>query len=221
MLACVAFARSKLGWDGGPECEREKTLARVYVRLLPSHFSVMTKDTAVVLTGGPELVERATGKRVSKEELGGAKVHTRSGVVDNVAESEDDALRQIQRFLSYLPPSVHEPAPRARCDDPAEVTRRLRERQGREREPPHEASDVSVFHDISRRWRDPAEDRLPDGRAPTVITYETRTGAVSVRAGAPAGELDRVLATLRQGPPSPGVRGRGAEGDGQAIDRGT
>jgi predicted kinase len=108
-----------------------------------------------------------------------------------------------------------------RCDDPAEVTRRLRERQGREREPPHEASDVSVFHDISRRWRDPAEDRLPDGRAPTVITYETRTGAVSVRAGAPAGELDRVLATLRQGPPSPGVRGRGAEGDGQAIDRGT
>ena len=68
---------------------------------------------------------------------------------------------------------------------------------------------------------DVPEDRLPDGRAPTVITYETRTGAVSVRAGAPAGELDRVLATLRQGPPSPGVRGRGAEGDGQAIDRGT
>ena len=66
-----------------------------------------------------------------------------------------------------------------------------------------------------------AKDRLPDGRAPTVITYEPRTGAVSVRAGAPAGELDRVLATLRQGPPSPGVRGRGAEGDGQAIDRGT
>jgi acetyl-CoA carboxylase carboxyltransferase component len=87
-------------------------------RLAASHFSVMTKDTAVVLTGGPELVERATGKRLSKEELGGAKVHTRSGVVDNVAESEDDALRQIQRFLSYLPPSVFEAAPRAPCEDP-------------------------------------------------------------------------------------------------------
>jgi acetyl-CoA carboxylase carboxyltransferase component len=75
-------------------------------RLAASHFSVMTKDTAVVLTGGPDLVERATGKRLSKEELGGAKVHTRSGVVDNEKEDEDDALRQIRAFLSYLPASV-------------------------------------------------------------------------------------------------------------------
>lgn len=91
-------------------------------RLAASHFSVMTKDTAVVLTGGPELVERATGKRLSKEELGGAKVHTRSGVVDNVAADEDDALRQIRRFLSYLPSSVFEPAPRAPCEDPVDRT---------------------------------------------------------------------------------------------------
>lgn len=108
-----------------------------------------------------------------------------------------------------------------RCDDPAEVTRRLREREGREREPPSEASDVSVFHDISRRWRDPAGDRLPDGRAPTVITYDTCTGAVGVEAGAPAGVLDRVLATLREWPPSPACAGRGAEEGGQAIGRGT
>ena len=87
-------------------------------RLAASHFSVMTKDTAVVLTGGPDLVERATGKRLSKEELGGAKVHTKSGVVDNVAEDEDDALRQIRAFLSYLPASVYELAPLAGCDDP-------------------------------------------------------------------------------------------------------
>jgi methylmalonyl-CoA decarboxylase subunit alpha len=87
-------------------------------RLAASHFSVMTRDTAVVLTGGPELVERATGKRLTKEELGGAKVHTKSGVVDNVAADEDDALRQICAFLSYLPPSVYEPAPVSPCDDP-------------------------------------------------------------------------------------------------------
>lgn len=91
-------------------------------RLAASHFSVMTKDTAVVLTGGPELVERATGKRLTKEELGGAKVHTRSGVVDNVAADEDDALRQIRRFLSYLPSSVFERAPRAPCEDPVDRT---------------------------------------------------------------------------------------------------
>ncbi len=71
----------------------------------------MTQDTARVLTGGPALVERATGKKLTKEELGGAKVHPRSGVVDNVAADEDDALRQIRAFLSYLPSSVYELAP--------------------------------------------------------------------------------------------------------------
>jgi len=91
-------------------------------RLAASHFSVMTKDTAVVLTGGPDLVERATGKRLTKEELGGAKVHAKSGVVDNVADDEDDALRQIRAFLSYLPSSVYEPAPVLACDDPPDRT---------------------------------------------------------------------------------------------------
>jgi len=91
-------------------------------RLAASHFSVMTKETAVVLTGGPDLVERATGKRLTKEELGGPKVHTRSGVVNNLAEDEDDALRQIRAFLSYLPSSVHSLPPVSECDDPADRT---------------------------------------------------------------------------------------------------
>jgi len=89
-------------------------------RLAASHFSVMTRDTAVVLTGGPELVERATGKRLTKDQLGGARVHAKSGVVDNVAADEDGALRQIRSFLSYLPPSVWELPPVAACDDAPE-----------------------------------------------------------------------------------------------------
>jgi acetyl-CoA carboxylase carboxyltransferase component len=39
-------------------------------------------------------------------------------VVDNVAADEEDALRQIRTFLSYLPASVWEPAPVVRCEDP-------------------------------------------------------------------------------------------------------
>ena len=87
-------------------------------RLVASHLSIMTRETAVVLTGGPVLVERAFGKRLSKEELGGAKVHLRSGVVDNVAEDEADVCRQIRAFLSYLPASVYEPPPVGECRDP-------------------------------------------------------------------------------------------------------
>jgi len=80
-------------------------------RLVASHLSIMTREGSQVLTGGPALVERALGEISTKEELGSAKVHERSGVVDNIAEDEEDALRQIRRFLSYLPPNVWERPP--------------------------------------------------------------------------------------------------------------
>lgn len=89
-------------------------------RLVASHFSVMTKDTAQVMTGGPALVERALGSRLTKAELGGAAVHAKSGVVDNIADDEADAFVQIRRFLSYVPSNVHERAPRQPCSDPVE-----------------------------------------------------------------------------------------------------
>ena len=87
-------------------------------RLVASHFSIMTREGAQVLTGGPVLVKRATGEDLSKEELGGAQVHGRSGVVDNVAEDEADVWRQTRAFLSYLPSSVWELAPIQTCEDP-------------------------------------------------------------------------------------------------------
>ncbi len=89
-------------------------------RLVASHFAVMTRHTSQVLIGGPALVERALGTRLSKDELGGVGVHATSGVVDNVAEDEYDAFRQIRRFLSYLPSSVWQQAPRLQSDDDPE-----------------------------------------------------------------------------------------------------
>jgi acetyl-CoA carboxylase carboxyltransferase component len=52
------------------------------------------------------------GERLTKEELGSAKVHGRSGVVDNVAEDETDAFRQIRKFLSFMPPHAWAAPPR-------------------------------------------------------------------------------------------------------------
>ncbi len=89
-------------------------------RLVASHFSVMTKETAQVMTGGPALVERALGTKLTKAQLGGAAIHAKSGVVDNLADDELDAFRQIRRFLSYLPAHVNERAPRHSCTDPVE-----------------------------------------------------------------------------------------------------
>ncbi len=86
-------------------------------RLVASHFSVMAKDTSQVMVGGPALVERALGVSLSKEQLGGWRVHTRSGIVDNVADSEEDALEQVRRFLSYLPQNVWQLPQRIPSDD--------------------------------------------------------------------------------------------------------
>jgi acetyl-CoA carboxylase carboxyltransferase component len=69
------------------------------------------------MIAGPALGERALGERTSKEELGGASVHEKSGVVDAVARDERDAFDQIRRFLSYLPSHVWQPAPRAEPTD--------------------------------------------------------------------------------------------------------
>ncbi len=87
-------------------------------RLVASHFSVMSKATAQILTAGPAVVARAMGEQKSKEELGGWKVHTKNGTVDNGAEDEIACLNEIKKFLSYMPNNIHELAPRLNCDDP-------------------------------------------------------------------------------------------------------
>jgi len=85
-----------------------------------AHFSVMVKGISQVMAGGPVVAERAgMGTLIDKNEMGGSQVHTRSGVIDNEAETEDDAFEQVRRFLSYVPDSVFELPPRVEpTDDP-------------------------------------------------------------------------------------------------------
>lgn len=89
-------------------------------RMAASHFSVMSRDTAQILVAGPKVVERALNVDLTKDELGGAHIHAKSGVVDNVAENEVEALAQCRQFLSYLPSSVYERTPRYPCQDSTE-----------------------------------------------------------------------------------------------------
>lgn len=87
-------------------------------RVVSAHFSVMVRDLSQLFVAGPPVVLHGMGREVTKEDLGGWDIHVReSGAVDNLADTEDDALAQVKRFLSYLPQSVWEPAPRQACDD--------------------------------------------------------------------------------------------------------
>jgi acetyl-CoA carboxylase carboxyltransferase component len=88
-------------------------------RLVASHYTVMTKLTSQILTGGPALVERALGVKMTKEELGGAPVHEKSGLIDDVVDDEAAVFAAIKRFLSYMPQNVWELTPRGAADDPA------------------------------------------------------------------------------------------------------
>lgn len=84
------------------------------------HFNVMVKKTSQVFVAGPKVVEQATGRTISKEDLGDERVQVRNGVIMNLADSESGAIKQVRRFLSYLPSSVYEAPPRLPCDDDKE-----------------------------------------------------------------------------------------------------
>jgi acetyl/propionyl-CoA carboxylase alpha subunit/acetyl-CoA carboxylase carboxyltransferase component len=75
------------------------------------HFSVMVRDIAQLFVAGPPVVAHAMGYDISKEELGDWRIHCRNGAVDNLAETEAEAVAQTRAFLSYLPSSVYEPPP--------------------------------------------------------------------------------------------------------------
>lgn len=84
------------------------------------HFSVMVRDIAQLFVAGPPVVSHAMGYDVTKEDLGDWRIHCRNGAVDNLAETEAEAVAQTRRFLSYLPASVYEAPPVVACDDPAD-----------------------------------------------------------------------------------------------------
>ena len=91
------------------------------MRAILSHWSIMVKGTGQIFAAGPPVVERAFGDKLTKDELGGTKVAVdTAGTIDNVAEDETDCLRQVRRFLSYMPQNVWELPPELRTDDPAD-----------------------------------------------------------------------------------------------------
>lgn len=96
------------------------TAGHVAGRSIFSHFSIMVKGTGQIFPAGPPVVARALSTNITKDELGGSRLHTRvTGVIDNEAENEDDCFDQIRKFLSYMPDNVYEvPARRDLGDDP-------------------------------------------------------------------------------------------------------
>ncbi|WP_353707172.1 carboxyl transferase domain-containing protein [Cellulosimicrobium sp. ES-005] len=74
-----------------------------------SDETVIVRKQGTIFLGGPPLVKAAIGEVVTAEELGGGELHARrSGVVDHLADDDEDALDTVRRIVATLPP---DPAP--------------------------------------------------------------------------------------------------------------
>lgn len=74
-------------------------------------FAVIRKG-AVMAVSSPTLVSMATGQSVDREDLGGWKVHSEvTGFADAVADTDEEAIAAVRRFLSYLPSHRDEAPP--------------------------------------------------------------------------------------------------------------
>lgn len=90
-------------------------------------FIVMVEGTGMMAAGGPPIVRSALNVDVDKETLGGVDVHCRiSGVADNIAQDDADAIRQCKQYLSYLPSNAWQYPPDAEpTDDPRRMDETL------------------------------------------------------------------------------------------------
>lgn len=74
-------------------------------------FTIMVEGAAL-FSAGPPLVAAAMGEEVTKEELGGAAIHTTvSGVAHNTAGDDRAALDLVRKYLSYFPSNAWEVPP--------------------------------------------------------------------------------------------------------------
>ena len=84
-------------------------------------FVPMVKGRGSMALAGPHLVRAAVGEDVTQEELGGARVHCRrSGVGDMEVDSDEECIKRIKQYLSYMPQNCEQSPPILQASDPVE-----------------------------------------------------------------------------------------------------
>ncbi|HET7753990.1 MAG TPA: acyl-CoA carboxylase subunit beta, partial [Anaeromyxobacteraceae bacterium] len=86
-------------------------------------FVFMVNGTSTMFINGPDAIRAASHEEVTKEELGGARVHAeRSGIAHFALDGEEATLASVRELLSFLPASSSGGLPVIPCTD--EVARR-------------------------------------------------------------------------------------------------
>ena len=67
-------------------------------------YIFMVKESSYMFITGPDVIKAVTQEEVTKNELGGADIHTsRSGVAHFSAENDIDCILKIRELMSFLP----------------------------------------------------------------------------------------------------------------------
>ena len=75
-------------------------------------FVYMVKNSSYMFITGPDVIKSVLGEVVTQEDLGGAMTHSgKSGVAHFACESEEHAIDEIRRLLSFLPDNNMEDPP--------------------------------------------------------------------------------------------------------------
>ena len=81
-------------------------------------FVFMVDNISKMFITGPQVIEAATGEKVTADELGGSLAHNKlSGVAHFNASTEDECFNSIRKLLSFLPSNNLEDPPLYDCQD--------------------------------------------------------------------------------------------------------
>jgi propionyl-CoA carboxylase beta chain len=75
-------------------------------------FTFMVQDTSYMFVTGPDVVKTVTKETVTKEELGGAKMHSSvSGVSHRAFNNDIEAIASTRKLMTYLPQNYRDKRP--------------------------------------------------------------------------------------------------------------
>ncbi|WP_100331003.1 acyl-CoA carboxylase subunit beta [Bacillus xiapuensis] len=89
---------------------------------------VMVDGNASMYLGSPRMAEMVIGEKVTLEQMGGAKMHcTISGCGDVLAETEEEAIAYVRKYLTYFPKSYKQKPEPAAPKAPARFEKTIEE----------------------------------------------------------------------------------------------
>ena len=85
-------------------------------------FIFMVRNISYMFVTGPDVIRKVMYEEVSKEDLGGADVHSvKTGVTDLAFDDDIEALLEVRRLISFLPDNNLAKVPMRESDD--DITR--------------------------------------------------------------------------------------------------